>query len=67
VREFTDLTYSGPDCVCCKTKQQIIKIIELERDTWTRPASFSYRAALTALINKIQQDSVAVSKLDTTE
>jgi hypothetical protein len=54
MREFTDPTYSGPDCVCCKTKQQIIKIIELERDTWTRPASFNYRLALTQLIERIE-------------
>ncbi len=65
MREFTDLTYSGPDCVCCQTRQQIIDMIKHERDTWTRQASFNYRAALTELINKIEHDGAAVSKLDT--
>jgi hypothetical protein len=56
VREFTDLTYSGPDCVCCKTKQQIIDIIKHERDTWTRQSSFNYRMALTQLIERIENE-----------
>ena len=54
MREFTNLTYDGPDCVCCQTRQQIIDMIKHERDTWTRQASFNYRTALTQLIERIE-------------
>lgn len=67
MREFTNPTYDGHDCVCCKTRQQIIDMIKQERDSWTRQASFNYRLALTQLINKIEQDNVTVSKLDITK
>lgn len=56
MREFTNPTYDGPDCVCCKTKQQIIELLKSERDTWTRQASFNYRVALTNLVQKIEDE-----------
>lgn len=54
MRDFTNLTYDGPSCVCCKTKDEIVGIIKQERDTWTRQASFNYRTALTQLIERIE-------------
>lgn len=37
-----------------KERQRIIAIIEAERDAWTKPVGFSYKAALTALIERIK-------------
>ena len=56
MREFTNPTYDGPDCVCCKTKQQIIELLKAERDSWTRQASFSYRTALNDLVQRIENE-----------
>jgi len=67
MREFTDLTYSGPDCVCCKTRQQIIEMLKLERDTWTRQSSFNYRLALTQLIERIENTDGRLSSVSLEE
>ena len=56
MREFTNPTYDGPDCVCCKTKQQIIQLLEVERNTWSKQTSFNYRTALTELIERIENE-----------
>lgn len=56
MREFTNPTYDGPNCVCCKTKQQIIELLKSERDTWTKQTSFNYRTALTNLIGRIENE-----------
>ena len=37
-------------------RERIIKLLETERDTWARQASFSYKMALTELIEKIKND-----------
>lgn len=37
-------------------QKRIIKLLETERDTWTRQATFSYKMALTELIEKIKND-----------
>ena len=56
MRVFSNPTYEGPDCVCCKTKQQIIELLKSERDTWIRQTSFNYRVALTNLVQKIEDE-----------
>ena len=36
-------------------RERIVGLIEAERDAWTRPVSFSYKNALTALVERISE------------
>lgn len=67
MREFTNPTYDGLECICCKTRQQIIEMLKLERDTWTRQSSFNYRLALTQLIERIENTDGRLSSVSLEE
>lgn len=54
--EEHDLWSAGFELGLMTEKDRIIKLLETERDTWARQATFSYKMALTELIEKIKND-----------
>ena len=54
VQELTFLRAQYEQFIIDRERERIVALIEQERDSWTRQATFSYKNALTELIQKIE-------------